>query len=316
MTNRDIYRNMSGIHPQLITDAAPKENEKSTIKLWTKWGVMAACFIMIIAIVTTIIPHIDNPHEDLELPDALENIVWALQVSDTLPEISDGYTEWNGLTVKMSLKNALENRDNAGKYFAVTIFTKEQSNLDSFAYNGKTYKELGEEIEQNSDRLSKLSQIEKDGPYICWGETLYTTGIPADVPIVGGEKWSKESYDERIAIYGEEFLSEFIHDGKFEASAVAEEQKTRWELYNSLEVEREAFLAEYKKQSSIKVLNELQQKNKNICVRQWNGNAVMFVTAQELSSIKLSNLSEYAFGLYLRSDYNGNPVPAGGDIPE
>lgn len=275
---------------------------------------LAACITIIIA-TAIIIPNIDKLPADLELPVALENIVWAPQAPSNLQEVEDGFTEWNGLTVKMSLKNALENRDNTGKYFAIKIFKKEQSDLNSFVYNGKTYKELVDEIEQKSDRLSKLSLIQKIGPYLCWGETLCTTGIPADVPVVGGTKWYKYYYDDIVDSLGEDFVSEFIHDGKFEASAAAEEDKTGWELYNFLEVERDAFLAEYKKQSSIKILNELR-KNKSICVRQCNDDAVLFVTANELSGIKLNNLSEYAFELYLRVDYNGNPVPAGDDIPE
>ena len=56
-------------------------------------------------------------------------------------------------------------------------------------------------------------------------------------------------------------------------------------------------------------LGELQEKNRNICIRMYNGYAVLFVTADELAELKLSNLSECAFALYSRVDANENPIP-------
>lgn len=134
-----------------------------------------------------------------KFPDALENMIWAPHGSTS--EIVDGFTEWNGLTVKMSLKNALEDTDNAGKYFAVVISKKDRSDMDN-------------------------------------------------------------------------------------------------------------------KQSSVRYLGELQEKNKNICIRMYNGYAVLFVTADELSGVKLSNLSECVFALYSRVATIGGLLPDGGDIPD
>lgn len=56
-------------------------------------------------------------------------------------------------------------------------------------------------------------------------------------------------------------------------------------------------------------LGELQEKNRNICIRMYNGYVVLFVTADELSDLKLSRLSECAFALCSRGDTNENPIP-------
>ena len=216
----------------------------------------------------------------------------------------------------MSLKDALEDTDNAGKYFAVVISKKDRSDMDSFVYNGKTYKALTDEIEQNKAEFHKLSKLEKEGSLLCWGETLYTTGIPADVPVIGGEKWARELYDERVAYYGDELLSKYIHEGKFEAADLAADIKNTCDLANSLSAEYDELWNEYNKQNSVRYLSELQEKNKNICIRMYNGYAVLFVTADELSGVKLSNLSECAFALYSRVAPNGGLLPERDDIPD
>ena len=59
-----------------------------------------------------------------------------------------------------------------------------------------------------------------------------------------------------------------------------------------------------------------EEKNKNICIRMYNGYAVLFVTADELSGVKLSKLSECVFALYSRVAPNGGLLPEGDDIPD
>ena len=48
----------------------------------------------------------------------------------------------------------------------------------------------------------------------------------------------------------------------------------------------------------------------------YNGYVVLFVTADELSGVKLSNLSECVFALYSRVAPIGGLLPDGGDIPD
>lgn len=48
----------------------------------------------------------------------------------------------------------------------------------------------------------------------------------------------------------------------------------------------------------------------------YNGYAVLFVTADELSGVKLSKLSECVFALYSRVAPIGGLLPDGDDIPD
>lgn len=321
MNNMRLLTSIGGIDDDLIvragTDimASQIKKDKKKTKPWIKASTIAACLALALCFgyFSGLFGKLLDPAKP-EFPDALENMIWAPHGSTS--EIVDGFTEWNGLTVKMSLKNALEDTDNAGKYFAVVISKKDRSDMDSFVYNGKTYKALTDEIEQNKAEFYKLSTLEKEGLLLCWGETLYTTGIPADVPVIGGEKWARALYDERVSYYGDELLSKYIHEGKFEAADIAADIKNTCDLANSLSAEYEELWNEYNKQSSVRYLGELQEKNKNICIRMYNGYAVLFVTADELSGVKLSKLSECVFALYSRVAPIGGLLPDGGDIPD
>ena len=137
-----------------------------------------------------------------------------------------------------------------------------------------------------------------------------------NVPIIGGEKWTRALYDERVSYYGDELLSKYIHEGKFEAANIKEDIEKTCDIANSLSAEHNALWIEYNKQNSLRYLSELQEKNKNICIRMYNGYTVLFVTADELSGVKLSNLSECVFALYSRVAPNGGLLPDGDDIPQ
>ena len=206
MNNMRLLTSIGGIDDDLIvragTDimASQIKKDKKKTKPWIKASTIAACLALVLCFgyFSGLFGKLLDP-EKPEFPDALENMIWAPHGSTS--EIVDGFTEWNGLTVKMSLKNALEDTDNAGKYFAVVISKKDRSDMDN-------------------------------------------------------------------------------------------------------------------KQSSVRYLGELQEKNKNICIRMYNGYAVLFVTADELSGVKLSNLSECVFALYSRVAPIGGLLPDGGDIPD
>lgn len=315
MNNMKLLTSLGGIDDDLIVragaDILPSQiKKKSKIKACMKVSVIAACLALVLCVgyfggLFGQLPGSTEPQ--FAFPDAPENMIWATHGSNS--EIEDNFTEWNGLTVKMSLKDALEDTDNAGKYFAVVISKKDRSDMYSFAYNGKTYKQLTDEIRQNKAEFDKLSELEKEGLLLCWGETLYTTGIPSDVPVIGGEKWTRALYDERVSYYGDEFLSKYIHEGKFEASDIAADIKNTCDIANSLSAERNALRIEYNKQNSVRYLSELQEKNRNLCIRLYNGYAALFVTADELSGLELSQLSECAFALCSRVDANENLIP-------
>lgn len=323
MNNMKLLVSIGGIDDDLIvragTDILPSQIQKRRKrKILIRASAIAACLALALCVgyLSGSFGKLLDPAKP-EFPDALENMTWAPHGSTSeISEIEDGLTEWNGLTVKMSLKDALENTDNAGKYFAVVISKKDRSDMDSFAHNGKTYKALTDEIKQNKAEFDKLSELEKEGPLLCWGETLYTTGIPADVPVIGGEKWTRALYDERVSYYGDELLSKYIHEGKFAAADIADDIKNSCAAGNSLSAELYALRNEYAKQNSVRYLNELQEKNKDICIRLYNGYAVLFVTADELSGVKLSKLSECVFALYSRAAHGGGLITDADYVPE
>lgn len=52
MTNKNIFREMGGLDPDLIMKAAPAEKakKKSLKNVWVKWGAIAACFALMLSI--------------------------------------------------------------------------------------------------------------------------------------------------------------------------------------------------------------------------------------------------------------------------
>ena len=154
MNNMRLLTFIGGIDDDLIvragTDimASQIKKDKKKTKTWIKASTIAACLALVLCFgyFSGLFGKLLDPAKP-EFPDALENMIWAPHGS--ISEIVDGFTEWNGLTVKMSLRDALEDTDNAGKYFAVVISKKDRSDMDSFVYNGKTYKALTDEIELN-----------------------------------------------------------------------------------------------------------------------------------------------------------------------
>ena len=59
MTNKNIFREMGGLDPDLIMKAAPDvPHKKSVNKTWVKWASIAACFALILCIGIPTLLHI------------------------------------------------------------------------------------------------------------------------------------------------------------------------------------------------------------------------------------------------------------------
>lgn len=56
MTNKNIFRELGGLDPDLIAKAAPDVARKSKHKTFVKWGSIAACFMVMVMTVALIIP--------------------------------------------------------------------------------------------------------------------------------------------------------------------------------------------------------------------------------------------------------------------
>ena len=52
MTNKNIYRSLGGLDPELIMKAVPAEKvQKKKSNAWLKWGAIAACFCLVVGVV-------------------------------------------------------------------------------------------------------------------------------------------------------------------------------------------------------------------------------------------------------------------------
>ena len=57
MTNKNIYKSLGGLDPELILKAAPAEKvQKKKKNTWIKWTSMAACFTILLVVCITILP--------------------------------------------------------------------------------------------------------------------------------------------------------------------------------------------------------------------------------------------------------------------
>ena len=56
MTNKNIFRELGGLDPDLIAKAAPDVARKSKHKTFVKWGSIAACFMVMVMAAALIIP--------------------------------------------------------------------------------------------------------------------------------------------------------------------------------------------------------------------------------------------------------------------
>ena len=66
MTNKNIYRSLGGLDPELIMKAAPAEKvQKKKKNSWVKWASLAACFcLVIVGVFHFVIPFFPNQSPD------------------------------------------------------------------------------------------------------------------------------------------------------------------------------------------------------------------------------------------------------------
>lgn len=99
--------------------------------------------------------------------------------------------------------------------------------FEAFVHEGRTRTEWEAYREMCFAEQEKRLMLLKEGDALKHGEALYTTGTPE------GERWAKSLYDERVAYYGQAFLSRYIVDGEL--------------LRDTLEREAAEYLAEYER---------------------------------------------------------------------
>ena len=77
MTNKNIYRELGGLAPDLISKAAPDAvQKKSANKMWVKWGAMAAC--LCIMFVSVFMIHNYNQNQEIPQKVIFNNVEYTI----------------------------------------------------------------------------------------------------------------------------------------------------------------------------------------------------------------------------------------------
>lgn len=198
-----------------------------------------------------------------------------------------GFSTWNGKTITMSLYDVLSDEKNKNSLIAIGVAFELD---DKFVYNGKSIAEYNAEADNEHLYYNKLGELLKTGDSLKYGEALYKTGIPT------GEKWAKQLYDETVERIGKDVLAKYIVDGEFLREKL-ESDMDEYDLEHrpcrvAYEVACEAYY-----QSAIDAAIE-QLENQNINYERRNCTAlVIYVTADELFSLKIDNVLFYGLAL-------------------
>lgn len=249
----------------------------------------------------------DNPEGDGELwlPAKLDEIIWKKDDQGDDIDAPDAFIQWNGWEMEYNLYDALQ-RAGENEYIAVLVTKQDAVDLDSFEYKGTTYREIRSRDDELRALGRKLLDFPKEGEWLKYGELLYTTGTP------DGEKWAKELYEERVAYYGEEFIAEYIVDGEVQTEKIDETlQEIEAEL-DGLSKTLSELLGAYH-QSYGESLKELFSKA-GVCAVMQDGRLFLFVTADELAELKISDKGDYRLSLAERRIYEGGESGNSGDV--
>ncbi len=324
MTCKNLLDAFGDIDPKIIHAAAPHPRQNRSRNLWIRMTAVAACMAMVLSIgfangwfQNTVSP--DTTIGDFVYPDRWENMVTGSAVSDNTDlDSADVETYWEGFPVSYWLWEELQKEENDDKIFALTI-TERNKAEDDFTYNGMSvqdYNRFMQELEEKHNYLwKKLREFEKAGLWLCWGETLYTTGIPEDVPIVGGQKFSEELYWEEVAYYGQDMIDTYTQNNtllidKLQADAYALEA----------EIEQDEQIAvEWRRAYDAAVSYELFEtlREKGYCAWYVDYTTYLFATKQELKDMKIEH-KDYYLDLARRDFLNSDQdIPATSpDVPD
>lgn len=237
-----------------------------------------------------------NTESPFILPVPIDEIVWN-ESNGGLSGDSAGGFEY-GMWLSYDLEDAIyriEQGYETNQYLAIQVWYKEGELLDRYIYEGKSYAEHQEELKAWERLQDKYYSLNNEADKLKYGELLYTEGLP------NGTKWTKEYYDERVAYYGEEFLSEYLVDGVYyeqklgldfrnNKSKIETKGKLLTKLIQSLQEDCAPEIAEAFEQYDVTV--------KNNCV-------FLFITLSEFKTIDIENKEGYFFYLASRAAYDG-----------
>ena len=300
MTGKDIFENCSGINPAWIMDSAPDiPKKKAPGRVWARVAAAAACLSLMLSLGFWRVKQESvkvDPLEGRYLPVERDEMIWAVEKNSEVGTDEDAFMLWKGFTVEINLYDALEKNTDPETYFAVTVTKHGQQGMDAFQYQGITLGEIDRRQEEWDILWKNMMALEKEGLWLRFGEVLYTTGIPKDVPLVGGDKWTEENYRNTIARYGEEMLAKYIVDGELLTEKLVRDREVLEQEMEDLRVFRSEAYKAFRKQNASQLQERLAKQK--LAVWYEGGNLYLFVTEQELAKVKLDK-DEYT--LYLAS---------------
>jgi len=303
MTSKDIFENFSGIDPEFITDGAPRA-ARTRSSLFVRIAAAAACLCLIFGLGFGWIQSEKMvniaPNEGRFFPAGRDEMIWAVDQNPDISTDEEAFMQWKGFTVEIDLYDALEKNTDPEKYFAVTVTKQGQLGMKDFLYQGTTLGELDSRMEAWDIQWKNMMSLEKEGLWLRFGEALYTTGIPTDVPLVGGDKWSESLYWETVARYGEEMLAKYIVDGEFLSERLVQDREVLEQEMEKLRAFRSEAYGAFKQQNAFRLLDNMQKQK--LAVWYEGGNLYLFVTEKQIAKLKLDK-DEYTLSLTSREAF-------------
>jgi len=303
MTSKDILDNFSGIDPEFITDGAPRAarpHRKPLVRI----AAAAACLCLLAGLgIGWIQSEMVNvaPQIGRYFPVELDEMIWAAEKNSEIGPDEEAFMLWKGFTVEMALYDALEQNTDPEKYFAVTVTKHGQQGMDAFQYQGTTLGEIDRRQEEWDILWKNMMALEKEGQWLRFGEALYTTGIPKDVPLVGGDKWTEENYRNTVARYGEEMLAKYIVDGELLTERLVQDREALEQEMEKLRAFRSEAYGAFKQQNAFRLLDNMQRQK--LAVWYEGGNLYLFVTEKQISKLTLDK-DEYTLSLAPREVFD------------
>ncbi|MGM9643439.1 MAG: hypothetical protein ACI3XI_09545 [Eubacteriales bacterium] len=306
MTNKNIYRSLGGLDPELIAKAAPAEKvQKKKKNDWVKWVSIAACFVLVAGSIlgAPSIMELFNYVEpsdtiDYELPTDIDKIHWAGNgQSNEVTDVENVFVTWNGWSMKSSLYDVLNRADDTD-FIAVIVKKNDSADLNAFEYKGTTLVQLRAESDELDLLAHKLIDFHKEGEWLKYVELLYTTGTP------DGVTWSKPHYDERVAFYGEDFIAKYIVDGEVQTELLNEDYVAcQIRICEKLKEINELLKAYH--ESYVDDLEDVFVSS-GTCTIAHNGSVFLFVRKDELAKLNVEGKKDYMLSLAKRSAFEEN----------
>lgn len=330
MNQKIFHRAMSYIDDAMVEDFLTNKNKRQASARshgFLKWGAVAAVFCLVCVTSAVMLLSFPNssttptvpvtsgstaapsdsatPESSMApsstespflLPVPIDEIVWN-ESNGGLAEDTAGGFEY-GMWLSYDLEDAIyriENGYETNQYLAIQVWYEEGELLDGYVYEGKRYAEHQEELKAWEQLKYKYHSLNNEADKLKYGELLYTEGLP------DGTKWTKAYYDERVAYYGEEFLSEYLVDGVYYEQKLGldyRKNESRIETKGKLLTDLIQSFQEDCAPEIAKAFEQYDVTVKNNCV-------FLFITLSDFKTIDIENKEDYFFYLASRVAYDG-----------